>query len=180
MLALVPLPAFFPAASAADIIFDSTIHHPVPFGHVWKMTDLDPAESASLAENPAGFETEGRVGAALTLAGTARFVTQISIPASSFHYASSADLTLSAYTDAGGAPGSLLWTGVQHVETPGQAGYAVFAPSILVPDTIFYTLSYDNISNPERAFGAFLAQSAPTVGLNGRMMTQDSITLVSP
>jgi hypothetical protein len=180
---VVPVVAFALAAVPAmadDVVFDSSHPH-TGGGFIWGMTDGSLSESASAVEFPGGFENEARVGAAITLVGASRFVTAVQVGGTSFPNpaANSADLTLSLYTDAGGQPGTLLWTGIQHlvVVSTGAPGYVTFTPNIAVPSVVFYTLEYANIANPTRDFGAYFTQTAPSIGASGQLMTQDSTTL---
>ena len=121
------------------------------------------------------------MGAALTFAGTNRFVDRIEIPVGAFNAATTATFELALYTDAGNAPGSLLWSGNTTLNVPGISGpvvNAVFLPNTIVPNTVFYTLAYSGLTNTASRVGPRFNQSAnATVGSHGQVMSQDSTTL---
>ena len=175
-LVLVPLLA---SPALADVIFNS--HQPHASGGqgaIWLMTDRALLEPSSTTEYAGGFETEGRVGASITFGGSARYLTTVEVLCTSFFGYTNAQITLALYADAGGQPGALIWSGAQQVLTGVQgASNAVFTPDRVVPDAIFYAITYTNIALPNRDFGVYVTQAAPTAGSAGQLMTQDSVTL---
>lgn len=166
------------APGYADIVYDSTRPHVAGNTIIWTMTDANLSESASYIETPGGNENEARVGAAISLAGTNRFVTSIQIPVAAIAGITTVNFELTLYTNAGGSPGTVLWSGVTTSIAFFEPGSnATFSPNVTVPGTFFYTLAYSGIPTSFSVFGARYSTIAASVGSNGQMMTQDSTTL---
>ena len=172
------------SSSAADIIYNSTQPHTPTSTMIWLMADPNNGETASYIELTPNGENEARVGAALTFAGTNRFVDRVEIPCAVNGMAGApqtATFELAFYTDAGNTPGTLIWSGstVTTMTGPGPVVSSIFTPNITLPNTVFYTLAYSNIQNlANRAFGSrFNNVANATVGSHSQQMTQDSTTL---
>ena len=134
-------------ARAGVIVYDNTVNR-LPFG--------------IYADVP-GQE----FGDQITLAGTARLMTQLDLllrPV--FAPSLQADTTVRLYANdgPGGSPGTLL-----HVVTLPKIGYTAEAvlsvpiPSVVVPDTLTFTASFTNYSVPN-AFVALMAFNPPVLG----------------
>ena len=170
--------ALLAGSAGADVIFDSSHSHPTGGGIIWVMADSSLSEPSARSEVAGGGENEGRVGAAITFAGTNRLVSGIQLTGTCFAGENGADLVLSIHTDDGGAPGALIWSGTRHMAVHAFSSTSVvFAPNVLVPDTVFYTLTYDAFTAPDRNFGAYMSRSGTTVGSAGQLMSQDSTSL---
>jgi hypothetical protein len=165
----------------ADVVYDSMVHT-TGGGLFDVLTDPQRGETSAREEWPGGSENEAQAGQAVTLSGTARFVTAFEVPLT--HGLPStqvgADVTLSIFADAGGAPGAPIWSGSTYVTVPAF-GFTVagFALGVEVPDTIFFALTWDNISAPMVPFGVSLTREAPLAGAAASvLMQQDSTTLL--
>lgn len=152
--------------AAADVVYDSYDGGLVTRGYVIS----DPGEPHSHEELASGFENDAAGADLVTLAGTARFVTDFSIDLVSFNdNTTSADVTLTLYTNSGGLPGSVLWSGTVAGVDPSAAGTEVsFAPMITVADTLIFGVSLTNIVGQTGDFMGFRATvQPPVVGESG-------------
>jgi hypothetical protein len=165
----------------ADVVYNSMIANQGGGGLIEVLTDISPAEASARVELPGGFENQSRVGQAIAFAGVARLVTGFDVPVTAFNDGElDADVTLSLFTNASGAPGTTLWTGTAvGVHVARRTAVTVsFAPHVVVPDEVFFALTYDNITDPTRPFGAYLSTAAPSVGSSVfGVLAQDSTTL---
>lgn len=176
------------AQAHADIVYDhltSTTPGGISFCNEWNTT---PRETASNMESPGGQENIAEAAQRLTLAGTARFITQLD--ASQWAFSAQgpgsgpciADVTLALYTVNGNIPGSLLWSGtVTGVSmNPGNTTAAVpisFFPNVTVPNVVFLSISHSNIVNQRGFMGlSWNPNSVGIAGFGGPWADKDSTT----
>lgn len=147
-------------------------------------------ESSSFSERTDGpdLERDARAGDSITLAGTARFVTDFEIQLGGVWNLStqsaSADVTLILYALSGGLPGAEIWSGTVNGVTfaggtTGARDAAVmFHPNVLVPDSLAFGIAFPSVSGEETGFGLNYFVGDPTVGSTAPgMLYQDSATL---
>ncbi|HYE62403.1 MAG TPA: hypothetical protein VD997_10430 [Phycisphaerales bacterium] len=125
----------------------------------------EPDERSSFFEvSGSGREVDCRVGDAVTLAGTDRFVTEFSTRLWSFQSPASPvtlDVELTLYHLSGGVPGAPIWSGTRTgvVLPTTSAVEVVFNPGVTVPDSLCFAIAFTNIVGT-RQFGVVAAQFA--------------------
>lgn len=166
---------------ADDIIYDA---RPDPFASsrlLWVNNDL--GETGSANERPGGGENESAVADRVTLAGTSRFVTRVETVVSTFAGGnwSSLDVVMTAYADAGGLPGDVLWSGATRGVTPTlfnnrRTADVAFEPNIVFPDNVIVGFALENIvGQAQSALGIDFRRGIPTVGQSDpTVLYQDS------
>jgi hypothetical protein len=146
LAALAALTAAGPAG-AGVIVYDNTVNR----------------QPITWYSNVAGEE----LGDQITLAGTARLVTQLDLLFRPLFAASlQADTTVRLYANdgTGGAPGTLLYAvTLPQVEYSAEAVLSIPIPSVAVPDTLTFTASFSNYSVPN-AFVGLRVYTPPVLG----------------
>lgn len=172
--------AWCAGAARGAVVFQSSTGQTstVMLSHEWGSPGL--AEPASDFENPNGQENFSQVAQRITLGGTDRFATSISMRLAGFRNLNApgpatrtitTDVTMRVYQAAGGLPGAEVWSGtlsaVSLTVSGGTIGFVplTFSPNVTLPDTMFVAISHQNISGDNVIFGAgCVSTGSPSVG----------------
>jgi hypothetical protein len=177
------------ASARADVVYNvQSLNHPqiVVFSH-------DAGESSSTDEHPGGFEVESQSGQHVTLAGSARFVTQVDLSLTGWRNSpavppttASLAMTLRIYAFGAVTPGALLWEGTSSVQTFAVPTFSQapaipvsFQPNVLLPDEVILAISHTQISGQvaESLIGNVASFPGPVVGAGDtNWFSQDTAT----
>ena len=171
---------FAAPAASASIIYNHFVTSTTVVGTCNDFR-TNPAETSSSVEMEGGLENSSQVAQRVTLAGTDRFVTRLDMGLVTYFTSCTTDMTAYLYTNQGGVPGSLLWSGsvTGVVLTPSPANTVVpvsFTPNIFVPESMFIAFSHENIIDQRNFMGTAVANPFFGVGQPGNWAAKDSST----